>query len=184
MTGIASRSQLRMSFLRYALVTVPLVLLLGTLSGTVAGSGYGNPWFAALVKPAIMPPGWMFGAAWTILYICLGLALALVLHARGARGRGLAIGIFLAQLLLNYAWSPIFFAMHQVGLALIVILLMIILAGIAAVLFGRIRKAAGLLMVPYLAWLCFAAFLTWQISELNPEASQLVPAPASADIPL
>ncbi|HEX8578106.1 MAG TPA: TspO/MBR family protein [Allosphingosinicella sp.] len=184
MTVLASRSQHRMSFFRYALVTVPLVLLLGTLSGTVAGSGYGNPWFDALEKPAAMPPGWMFGAAWTILYICLGLALALVLHARGARGRGLAIGIFLAQLLLNYAWSPIFFAAHQVGLALIVIVAMIVLAAIAAVLFGRIRKAAGLLMVPYLAWLSFAAFLTWQIGELNPGASELVPAQASTDIPL
>jgi tryptophan-rich sensory protein len=184
MTGIASRSQLRMSFLRYALVTVPLVLLLGTLSGTVAGSGYGNPWFDALQKPALMPPGWVFGAAWTLLYICLGLALALVLHARGARGRRLAVGIFLAQLVLNYAWSPIFFAAHEVGLAFIVIVLMLILAGIAAMLFARIRKGAGLLMVPYLAWLFFAAFLTWQIGELNPDASQLVPAQASTDIPL
>ena len=184
MTGIASRSQLRMSFLRYALVTVPLVLLLGTLSGTVAGSGYGNPWFDALAKPELMPPGWVFGAAWTLLYICLGLALALVLHARGARGRGLAVGIFLAQLVLNYAWSPIFFAAHQVGLAMVVIVLMIVLAAIAALLFARIRKAAGLLMVPYLAWLFFAAFLTWQIGELNPDASQLVPPQASADIPL
>jgi tryptophan-rich sensory protein len=128
MTGIASRSQLRMSFLRYALVTVPLVLLLGTVSGTVAGSGYGNPWFDALAKPGLMPPGWVFGAAWTLLYICLGLALALILHARGARGRKVAIGIFLAQLLLNYAWSPIFFAAHEVGLAFIVIVLMIILS--------------------------------------------------------
>ena len=184
MTGIASRSQLRMSFLRYALVTVPLVLLLGTLSGTVAGSGYGNPWFDALEKPALMPPGWVFGAAWTLLYICLGLALALILHARGARGRGIAIGIFLAQLLLNYAWSPIFFAAHEVGLAFIVIMLMIILAAIAALLFARIRRAAALLMVPYLAWLFFAAFLTWQIGQLNPDADQLVPPQPSTDIPL
>jgi tryptophan-rich sensory protein len=184
MTGIASRSQLRMSFLRYALVTVPLVLLLGTLSGTVAGSGYGNPWFDALAKPDLMPPGWVFGVAWTLLYICLGLALALVLHARGARGRGIAIGIFLAQLLLNFAWSPIFFAAHEVGLAFVVIVLMIILSAVAALLFVRIRRAAGLLLVPYLAWLFFAAFLTWQIGQLNPDADQLVPAQPSADIPL
>jgi tryptophan-rich sensory protein len=184
MTGIASRSQHRMSFLRYALVTVPLVLLLGTVSGTLAGSGYGNPWFDALQKPALMPPGWVFGVAWTLLYICLGLALALILHARGARGRGVAIGIFLAQLALNYAWSPLFFAAHEVGLAFIVIVVMIVLAALAALLFARIRRAAGLLMVPYLAWLFFAAFLTWQVGQLNPDADQLVPAQASADIPL
>ncbi|HEX8583179.1 MAG TPA: TspO/MBR family protein [Allosphingosinicella sp.] len=184
MSGIASRSQLRMSFLRYALVTVPLVLLLGTISGRAAGSGYGNDWFDALEKPALMPPGWVFGAAWTLLYILIGLALALILHARGARGRGLAIGLFLAQLALNYAWSPIFFAAHETGLAFIVIVLMIILATLTALLFGRIRRAAGLLMLPYLAWLFFAAFLTWQIGALNPDAAQLVPPQPSADIPL
>jgi tryptophan-rich sensory protein len=184
MSGIASRSQLRMSFLRYALVTVPLVLLLGTLSGTLAGSGYGNPWFDALAKPDLMPPGWVFGAAWTLLYICLGLALALILHARGARGRGVAVGIFLAQLLLNFAWSPIFFAAHEIGLAFLVIVVMMVLSALAALLFARIRRAAGLLMVPYLAWLFFAAFLNWQIGQMNPNADQLVPPQASADIPL
>jgi tryptophan-rich sensory protein len=184
MTGLASRSQHRMSFLRYALVTVPLILLLGTISGRAANSGYGNGWFDALAKPDLMPPGWMFGVAWTLLYICLGLALALILHARGARGRGLAVGIFIAQLVLNFAWSPIFFAAHEVGLAFIVIVLMIVLSAIAALLFARIRRAAGLLMVPYLAWLFFAAFLNWQIGQLNPDADQLVPAQSSADIPL
>jgi tryptophan-rich sensory protein len=184
MTGLASRSQLRMSFLRYALVTVPLVLLLGTVSGRLANSGYGNSWFDALVKPALMPPGFVFGLAWTILYICLGLALALILHARGARGRRLAVGLFVVQLVLNYAWSPIFFAAHQVDLAFIVIVLMIILSAVAALLFARIRRAAALLMLPYLAWLFFAAYLTWQVGVLNPDAERLVPSQASADIPL
>jgi tryptophan-rich sensory protein len=184
MTGLASRSQLRMSFFRHALVTVPLILLLGTVSGRLANSGYGNGWFDALEKPGLMPPGWVFGAAWTLLYILLGLALALILHAKGARGRGLAIGLFLAQLALNYAWSPIFFAAHRVDLAFLVIVLMIILSALAALLFARIRKAAGLLMVPYLAWLFFAGYLTWQIQALNPDAAELVPAQSSADIPL
>ena len=184
MTALASRSQHRMSFLRYALVTVPLILLLGTVSGRVAGSGYGNSWFDALQKPELMPPGWVFGAAWTLLYICLGLALALVLHARGARGRRVAVGLFLAQLVLNYAWSPIFFAAHEVGLAFIVIVLMIVLSALAALLFARIRRLAAFLMLPYLAWLFFAAFLTWQVGQLNPDASELVPPQASADIPL
>ena len=87
MTGLASRGQLRMSLLRYALVTIPFVLLLGTVSGRIGNAGEGNPWFAALAKPDFMPPGWLFGAAWTILYILLGLALAMLLHARGAHWR-------------------------------------------------------------------------------------------------
>jgi tryptophan-rich sensory protein len=173
-----------MSFLRYALVTVPLVLLLGTVSGRLANSGYGNAWFDAIEKPALMPPGWVFGVAWTILYILLGLALALILHAKGARGRGVALGFFAAQLALNYAWSPLFFAAHEVGAAFVVIVVMIALSAVAALLFARIRRPAGLLMLPYLAWLFFAAYLTWQVGALNPDASQLVPPQASADIPL
>lgn len=184
MTAIASKSQLRMSFLRYALFTVPAILLLGTVSGRISGSGYGNAWFDALDKPAIMPPGWVFGLAWTILYILLGLALALVLHARGARGRGLAMALFVLQLLLNFAWSPIFFAYHEVGLAFWTIAAMILLSLATALLFWRIRRPAGLLMLPYLAWLCFAATLTWQIGALNPEAAQLAPEGSTTDISL
>jgi benzodiazapine receptor len=184
MTAIASKSQLRMSFLRYALFTVPAILLLGTVSGRISGSGYGNAWFDVLAKPAIMPPGWVFGAAWTILYILLGLALALVLHARGASGRGLAVALFVLQLLLNFAWSPIFFAYHEVGAAFWTILAMILLSAGAAILFWRIRRAAGLLMLPYIAWLGFAATLTWQIGALNPGAAELAPAGSTTDIAL
>jgi benzodiazapine receptor len=184
MTAIASRTQLRMSFLRYALFTVPGILLLGTISGRASGSGYGNPWFDALAKPGFMPPGWAFPVAWTLLYICLGLALALILHAQGARGRPLAIALFLAQLLLNYSWSPLFFAAHKVNLAFLVILAIIALSAAAALLFWRIRRAAGLLLLPYLAWLCFAAALNLEIGRLNPNAESLAPDGSSADIPL
>ena len=182
MTAIASKSQLRMSFLRYALFTVPLVLLLGTVSGRLANSGYGNSWFDALRKPAIMPPGWMFGLAWTLLYICLGLALALILHARGARGRALALGLFALQLVINYAWSPIFFAYHEVDLAFWTIVAMIAISAVTAALFWRIRRSAGLLMLPYIAWLAFASVLTWQIGVLNPGASELAPGRSTTDI--
>ena len=182
MTALASKSQLRMSFLRYALVTVPLVLLLGTISGRLANSGYGNPWFDALVKPDAMPPGAAFGIVWPILYVLLGFALAMILHARGAPGRGLALSVFAGQLALNYAWSPVFFAMHQVRLALFIIIAILVLAFIAAWLFARIRRTAGLLMVPYLAWLCFAAYLNYQVIALNPHAEALVPVSSNADI--
>lgn len=182
MTAIASKAQLRMSFLRWALLTVPLILLLGTFSGRIAGSGDGNPWFAALVKPDIMPEGWVFGAAWTVLYVLLGVALAMILHARGASGRGLAIGLFVAQLLLNFAWSPIFFGMHRLDTAFLMLLAMLGLAAAAALLFAQIRKTAALLMLPYLAWLCFAALLTWQILQLNPDAEALVPGEVATDI--
>jgi tryptophan-rich sensory protein len=184
MSGLASKGQLRMSLARYALVTVPLVLLLGILSGRVAGSGYGNPWFDALAKPGIMPPGWVFGAAWTALYILLGFALAIILNARGARGRKPALTLFGAQLLLNFAWSPLFFALHKVEAALILIVAILALSIATTFLFAVIRKGAALLMLPYLAWLCFAAILTADINALNPGAETLVPGETSADIAL
>ena len=177
MNEIASPGQLRLAYLRWALFTVPAIVLLGFLSGRLANSGYGNRWFDALEKPALMPPGWLFGVAWTILYVLMGLALAIVLHARGAKGRGPAIALFLVQLVMNLAWSPLFFRAHQVGSALVLILALIVVVAITTWLFARIRRVAGLLLLPYLAWLAFASFLNYEIGRLNPDAETLV-APA------
>jgi benzodiazapine receptor len=184
MGELASRDQLRMSFVRWALFTVPLLVFLGLLSGRVAGSSVDNRWFRALVQPAAMPPGWAFGAAWTVLYVLMGLALAMVLNARGARLRGLAIGLFAVQLIANLAWSPVFFAGHQVVAAFVLILFILVFAIVTTVVFGRVRSAAAWLIVPYLAWLCFATILNWQVHALNPYAETLVPAGAHTQIEL
>lgn len=183
MQELASPGQLRMSFLRVALVVVPLVLLLGILSGVVANSGYGNAWFAGLAKPAFMPPARAFPVAWTILYILTGLAFAVVISARGASGRGLAIGLFLVQFALNLAWSPLFFGAHRITAALYLIVAMLVAAIAATLAFARLRPAAALLMLPYLAWLCFAAALNYEIGRLNPDAA-LAPAGPSTQIAL
>ena len=175
MTEIASRGQLRMAFVRWALLTVPLILFLGFLSGRVANSGYGNPWFDALTKPAIMPPGWLFPVAWSVLYVLLGFALALILSARGAKWRSMAIAFFAFQFILNLAWSPLFFAAHQVFAAFVLILFMIAASVAATVVMGRVRTEAAWLMVPYLCWISFAAILNWQTHALNPNAETLVP---------
>ncbi len=182
MGQIASSSQLRMSFIRWALVTVPLVLFLGIISGQLAGSGYGNSWFDALEKPAIMPPGWTFGAVWTVLYILIGVVLANILSARGARGRGLIVALLLAQLLLNYGWAPLFFAAHQVTLALVLIVVILLVALAATLLLWRVRRGSAMLMLPYLAWLIFAGFLNFQILQLNPEAEALAPGGSTTQI--
>lgn len=182
MSEIASKSQLRMSLLRWALFIIPTVMLFGFLSGAISGSGEENRWFSELIKPEAQPPGWVFGVVWPILYLMIGLAFAMVLHARGASGRGLAIGLFLSQLLLNYMWSPLFFGRHQVTSALYLIILIFILAFATTIVFGRIRKAAAWLMVPYLAWLSFATILNYQIDRLNPDAESLYVPAASAQI--
>ena len=165
----------RRTWWKIALGTVPAIVLLGTLSGRLSGSGYGNDWFDALLKPFFMPQRWVFGAAWTFLYVLLGLALALILAEPGSPRKKTALILFFAQLGLNFAWSPIFFAAHDIRLALLVIVVMAALAAAAAGQFWRIRRVAGALMLPYLAWLCFAAALTNAIDRLNPGAGASLP---------
>ena len=184
MNEIASSAQLRMSYVRWALVTVPAIFFLGFLSGRASGSGYGNPWFDALVKPAIMPPGWVFPVAWSTLYVLLGLALAMVLDARGNRFRRYAITLFVVQFALNLCWSPLFFAAHQVVAAFILIMFMLAFAIATTIAFGRVRTAAAWLMVPYLVWLSFASILNWQVHALNPNAESLAPGAARTQIEL
>lgn len=175
MGGIASKNQLRISFLRWAIVTVPLILLLGFAAGRSVPVGNENAWYAALVKPALTPPGWVFPVAWSTLYVLLGLSLAMILHARGARGRGPAIAVFVVQFALNLSWTPLFFGAHRVGAAALVILGMLILSIAMTIMFGKIRTVAAWLIVPYMVWISFAGLLTMGIGRLNPNAETLVP---------
>jgi translocator protein len=182
MGEIASAGQLRMSFARWAMVTVPATVLLGFLSGRLANSGYGNPWFDALSRPESFPPGWIFGVVWSVLYVLLGIALAMVINARGARGRGIALGLYGVQFALNLLWSPLFFAAHQVTLALALMIVLLALAIATTVAFARIRKQAAWLMLPYLVWLSMATILNFQVDRLNPDAETLVPGTGSTQI--
>ena len=180
MGTVASKGQLRMSFLRWAAVCVPLVLLLGFLSGRTVPSGEDNGWYVALAKPALTPPGIVFPIVWSLLYIMLGLALALVLSARGARLRWLAVALFAAQLACNLAWTPLFFGAHQVQAALLLLVAILGLTILTTFVFAQIRRVAAWLLVPYMIWLGFAGVLTWRIGQLNPDAERLVrPAAAS-----
>jgi translocator protein len=182
MGEIASSAQLRVAWFKKALVTVPVVLGLGILSGRLSNSGYGNAWFDMLVKPEAMPPGAAFGVAWSILYTLQGIALAMVLNARGNRLRGTAVMLFVVQLALNLAWSPLFFAFHQITAALWLIIAIFVAALATTFVFGRIRPLAAWLMVPYLAWLCFAAALNNDYRRLNPDGEALVPEAGSTQM--
>lgn len=184
MGQIASQGQLRMSFVRWALVTVPLIVFLGFLSGRLSNSGSANPWFDALTKPGWIPPGWVFGVVWSILYIMMGIAIAIILNARGAKGQGMAIGLFASQLVCNLAWSPVFFAAHKLVLALGLIIVILLLAIVTTIAFGRIRRIAAWLMAPYILWLCVATLLNYQTIQLNPNAETLEPVSAKAHIVL
>lgn len=182
MGQLASREQLRMSFMRWALVTVPAILFLGLLMARISNAGIGNSWFDALAKPDWLPPRWLFGVVWTVLYVLQGVAIAMIFHARGAPGRAVAIRLFGIQLLLNLVWTPLFFAAHQVTLALWVVVAILTLGILTTILFARIRKFAAWLMLPYLVWLAFAILLAWEMDRLNPEAETMVPQSARTHI--
>jgi len=155
---------------KIALLCVVALEVAGGLSGWLSNSGYGNGWFDGLNKPFFMPPGWAFGVVWPILYLLMGIALAMVIALPASPRRRLALILFFVQLALNFAWSPIFFAAHDITLAKYVIFVMTIIAAAAAGQFFRLRKPAGLLLIPYLAWLIFAATLNATIEALNPGA--------------
>jgi tryptophan-rich sensory protein len=160
----------RRSRVMTAVLCVVAIEIAGGASGWLSNSGYGNPWFDALVKPAFMPPGWVFGVVWPVLYALIGIAVAMILAEPPSPRRQAALTFFGIQLVLNFAWSPIIFAGHDISLANIVIFVMAVVAAIAARLFLKIRREAGLLMIPYLAWLVFAATLNSTIGSLNPGA--------------
>lgn len=152
-------------------ITGLLVAVLGTeaigaLSGVVAGGDFVS-YYDALRKPPGTPPPAVFGPAWSVLYLLMGVAAWLVWREGITRRTAVALGLFAAQLALNFAWSLIFFGQHRVGVALIEIaaLWLVILAAIVA--FWRVRPAAGALLLPYLGWVSFAAYLNAGIWRLN-----------------
>lgn len=167
MNFLASKSQLRATFLRWALFFVPLIVLLGFTAGQLGGPQ--TAWFQSLEKPAIYPPPAAFGIVWSILYVVIGLALALVASASGAYGRGIAIILFALHFIGNLAWTPVFFGLQEMwgGLYVLIYVSLSLLVVIAA--FWRVRRLAALMLLPYLAWVLFATALNWQFIAANPD---------------
>jgi benzodiazapine receptor len=139
---------------------------IGALSGLAAGGDFAA-YYDALRKPPGTPPPAVFGPAWTVLYLLMAVAAWLVWREGLTRRTAVALGLFAAQLALNFAWSLIFFGQHRIGAALleIAVLWLVILATIVA--FWRVRPAAGALLLPYLGWVSFAAYLNAGIWRLN-----------------
>jgi tryptophan-rich sensory protein len=125
-------------------------------------------WYAGLIKPAFNPPDWVFGPAWTLLYLLMGIALFLVVKDGLTKWRvKVAAGVFAVQLFLNGLWSYVFFGLKSPGWALVEIAALWVSIIACLVLFARISRAAGLLLAPYLLWVTFAAVLTGAIVSLN-----------------
>jgi benzodiazapine receptor len=124
-------------------------------------------WYAGLAKPSFQPPNWLFAPVWTALYAVMALAAWMVWRAAGPSRRAAPIGLFLLQLALNAIWSPLFFGMHLPLPALIDIGLLWLAIAATIVAFRRVSSVAGLLLLPYLAWVTFAGALNLAIWRLN-----------------
>ena len=158
---------------RAGVVLVPLLLLLGGLSARVSGSTEDNGWYQTLVLPALQPPGPVFGIAWSILYTMVAVATAIVWGHKQAPGRGLALGLFALGFAINLVWSPVFFRLHLILPAMVIIAVMLIVAVATTFAFARVSRVAAWLMLPYLVWLGFALALNASIWRLNPVADAL-----------
>jgi len=124
-------------------------------------------WYASLHRPSFAPPNWLFAPAWTLLYALMAIAAWRVGLAAPSTMRAEAIALFLAQLVLNCAWTPIFFRAHALGAALVEIVLLWIAIGATTVSFARIDPTAAWLMAPYWAWVSFATVLNAGFWRLN-----------------
>lgn len=124
-------------------------------------------WYAELNKPSWNPPSWVFGPVWTLLYIAMAVAAWLVWRDGGWKARAPALIVFVVQWFLNALWTPLFFGLRRVDLALVDIVLMWIAIAITIAMFYRVSRAATLLLVPYLAWVTFATALNFAIWRLN-----------------
>lgn len=146
--------------------------LVGWLLVTFAAAAIGSrfmpgEWYAALEKPPWTPPSAVFGPVWTALYVLMAVAAWLVWKRHGFAGARPALGLYLVQLAANAAWSWLFFGRRDIAAAFADIVVLWLLIAATLVLFRRRHATAGLLLVPYLLWVTFAAALNFRIWQLN-----------------
>ncbi|MCR4771338.1 MAG: tryptophan-rich sensory protein [Oscillospiraceae bacterium] len=146
-------------------VFIAAALLTGGISALVTLPGM-KEYMSEAIKPALSPPGAVFGAVWTLLYTLMGISAAEV-YLSDAPDRWRALTVFAVQLAVNFLWSVFFFGLAVYGFALIWLLLLLVLTAIMTAMFYGIKRRAGLLQLPYIAWLCFALYLNFAVWMLN-----------------
>jgi benzodiazapine receptor len=155
----------------YKKIKVFIFSIIGSYAAAVIGSLATTPnistWYVTLEKPLFNPPNWIFGPVWSVLYALMGIALALIILEVTKKSKGRAYLWFAIQLMLNTLWSLVFFGLHSpwTGVAIIVMLVVSILITIRE--FSKINKTSAWLLVPYIAWVTFATYLTFGIALLN-----------------
>lgn len=145
-----------------------LVTFAAAAVGGLASANSGE-FYRELVRPSWAPPGWLFGPVWSVLYAIMGIAAWFVWRAQGFTGARQALLIFIGQLVANALWTWLFFVWRLGGAAFVEILILWGLILVTTILFWRVSRIAGALLIPYLAWVSFAAALTLSTWRLNPE---------------
>jgi tryptophan-rich sensory protein len=152
-----------------ALVLAVLSVELVGASGAVFTAQGLDAWYGTLQRPALAPPNWVFGPVWTTLFALMGGAVWLVWRRVDAASREarIALAVFAVHFVANLAWSAAFFGLQEIawGLAVIGVLWVLIVATIRA--FDRVDRRAAVLLVPYLLWVSFAAYLNYRFWVLN-----------------
>ena len=140
------------------------------LPGIIGGFFTANnlyPWFSLLTKPSFNPPSWIFSPVWTVLYTLMGIALFLVLKADNFKYKARGIVFFTIQLVLNGLWSIVFFGLHQLLLAFVVIIALLVFIILSIIEFYKFSKPASYILIPYLIWVSFASVLNLSLYLLN-----------------
>lgn len=140
------------------------------LPGIIGGFFTANnlyPWFSLLTKPSFNPPSWIFSPVWTVLYTLMGIALFLVLKADNFKYKVRGIVFFTIQLVLNGLWSIVFFGLHQLLLAFVVIIALLVFIILSIIEFYKFSKPAAYILIPYLIWVSFASVLNLSLYLLN-----------------
>ena len=149
------------------IIAIIIPVAVGATSGFFTSSEIPG-WYQTINKPTWNPPSWLFGPVWTTLYVMMGIALFLIWKSDASESvKKTAILLFAAQLVLNFFWSFIFFNQHQIGWALVEIIIMWVFILLTIFAFAPISKTAAWLLIPYISWVSFATILNYTIWKLN-----------------
>jgi tryptophan-rich sensory protein len=151
-------------------LSILAVELVGAAGAVFTAQGLAS-WYGTLQRPALAPPNWVFGPVWTTLFALMGVAVWLVWRRldspRTARSARVALAVFAVHFLANLGWSAAFFGLQSVSLGLAVILVLLALIALTMRTFDRVDRRAAILLVPYLLWTAFAAYLNYRFWVLN-----------------
>ena len=152
-------------FLPY-IIGAGIALAVGTLSGFLSMDAM-EVYSQTIVQPPLSPPGWLFPVAWTILYTLMGISSARIWQKPEGESRSKALNLYVAQLIVNFFWSLIFFNAQAFGFAVLWLMLLWVLVLLMILQFRKVDKTAARLQIPYLLWLTFAAYLNYAVWQLN-----------------